>query len=222
MLKNPRIFLRFNTLVLLLVILTTGHSFAQQSTTVANEIRSFKASYVADRGMMLTWESKYNDTTAYTIIERSLDGLNFEKLGELAENNTQTNYRYIDRNPVKDVSYYRLQVIDYDGNIYTSALISSYIPTHGKPELVLYPMPVGNAQTLNLNFQGVEESFKAQVYITDQTGRQVMSKEMNINAMQTQSELALEGMLPSGNYQITVQAHSGQNFRIGKLLQIIN
>jgi hypothetical protein len=210
------------TLLLLQGLFMANFAFAQQSTTVANEVRSFKAQYLPDRGMELTWSTKFNDTTAYTSIERSIDGLHFEKIGEVLINNTKTNYRFIDRSPVKDVSYYRLEVTDYDGNSFHSALISTYIPTYGKPELVLYPMPVGNAQTLNLNFQGVEKNFKAQVTITDQTGRQVLNQEMNINALQTQSELNLNGLLPPGNYQITVLAHSGQSFKIGKLLQIIN
>lgn len=184
-------------------------------------IRNLSLQYVQDRGVIVNWASKFNDTTSYFIVERSVDGRNFEQLGELASVNTRTSFKYIDRKPYTDVSYYRIQVIDYDGKSFVSSLVSLYIPTYGNPELVLYPMPVGNSNTLNLNFQGVEKDFKAMVSITDHFGREVLRKEINIDSMNSQGAVELNGILSAGNYQMTILGHSGQNFKIGKLLQIV-
>lgn len=184
-------------------------------------IRNLTIQHVKDRGAIISWASKYNDTTSFFIVERSIDGQNFEKLGEVASVNTQTSFKFIDRKPYTDVSYYRIQVVDYDGKTFTSSLVSLYIPVHGNPELVLYPMPVGNSNTLNLNFQGVEKDFKALVLITDHFGREVLSKEIQIDSFNSISAVDLNGILSAGNYQMTVLGHSGQNFKIGKLLQIV-
>lgn len=203
----------------LLVIFISLHTLSAQ----ANDpyIKDLSVQHVQDRGVIVSWAATFNDTTSYFIIERSVDGQNFDKLGEIPSVNTQTSFRFIDRKPYTDISYYRIQVIDYDGNSFVSGLISLYLPTYGNPELVLFPMPVGNANTLNLNFQGVEKDFKANVSITDHFGRQVMSTEISINALNSQSSLDLNGILSAGNYQMTILGHSGQNFKIGKLIQII-
>lgn len=185
-------------------------------------VKNFSGHNVPNRGVVLSWNTKYNDTTAYFIVERSTDGENFEKLGEVSSVNTQTVFKFIDRKPYADVSYYRLQVVDYDGRRFTSALTSTYIPTGRKPELVLYPMPVGNANSLNLNFKGIEKEFKAMVTITDQFGRQVLTQEIVVSSFNNQKTLDFKGELPAGNYQMTILGHSGESFRIGKLLQIVN
>ena len=203
---------------MVILILSFNTLSAQQNDPF---IRTFSAQNVQERGVVLNWSSRYNDTTAFYIVERSLDGQNFEKLGEVTSINTQTSFKFIDRKPYSEVSYYRLQVIDYDGNAYTSNLVSLYIPSQGKPALVLYPMPVGNANTLNLNFQGIQKNTKAIITITDHFGRQVLSKEIDVNSLNSHNEIELNGLLSPGNYQMTVLGHSGQSFKIGKLLQIV-
>lgn len=184
-------------------------------------IKSLNAQYLADRGVQLSWTTKYNDTIAHFLIERSLDGQHFEEMDQVASVNTKTTFKFIDYKPYAEVSYYRIKVIDYDNNIYTSSLVSVYVTGSGKPELVLYPMPVGNANTLNLDFNGIEKEFTVLVTITDQFGRKVYVKEIEVNSLNGQSALDLNGTLSAGNYQMTVLAHSGQNFKIGKLLQIV-
>lgn len=196
--------------------------YAQNKANNVNEIKSIEAAYLNGRGVQLKWTTKYNDTTDYFVVERSLDGINFESLTEASFSNTETDHKFIDRNPFKGVSYYRLQVIDYDGEAHFSKVVSIYIEGNGKPELVLYPMPVGNAETLNLSFLGVEQSFKAMVYVTDQTGRRIISKELQITSLQSASELDLNEKLSPGNYQLTIVAHTGLDFRIGRLLQILD
>jgi hypothetical protein len=195
--------------------------FAQDKAYSANEIQSFEAVYIPERGVQLNWASKYNDTTDFYIVERSLDGLNFETLAEVQSANTRTNHKYIDRNPYKEVSYYRLKVVDYDGRTFVSNLISTYIRSLEKPELVLYPMPVGKSQTLSLRFQGIEQSCKALVQVTDHAGRKVISREVELGNFQNKSELSLNSELAPGNYQITVVGYAGASFKIGKLLQIV-
>lgn len=206
---------------MILFLLSASTLFAQDKAYSANEIQSFEANYIPNRGVQLNWASKFNDTTAYFVVERSIDGMNFDVLAEVKANNTRTNHKYMDRNPIQEVSYYRLKVIDYDGNAFTSNVISTYIRSQGKPELVLYPMPVGNSETLSLRFQGLEHNCKALVQVTDHSGRRVISKEVELSNFQNISELNFEGELSPGNYQITVVGYAGASFKIGKLLQIV-
>lgn len=220
MLSNAKIW-NVRILGMLLLLFVSSSLFAQEIINRANEIQFFEAKHIPGRGIQLDWASKYNDTTAYFVVERSLDGMNFEILGEVKATNTRTNHKFIDRTPYRDVSYYRLQVIDYDGKVFVSNLISAYIPNQGQPELVLYPMPVGNNETLSLRFQGVEQTCKVYVQVTDQNGRKVLSREAEISSFQNISELKFEGELAPGSYQVTVVGHSGASFKIGKHLQIV-
>lgn len=206
---------------ILFFLFATSPVVAQDKAYSANEIQSFEAIHIPGRGVQISWGSQYNDTTAYFLIERSLDGLNFDFLAEVKVVNTKTTHKFIDRNPYKEVSYYRLKVIDYDGKSFESNLISVYIQSHGQPELVLYPMPVGNSETLSLSFQGLEQNCKAFVQITDHSGRKVISREVELNNFQNKSELTFDGELAPGNYQITVVGYGGASFKIGKLLQIV-
>lgn len=206
---------------LIILFLSATALYAQDQANNVNEIKSVEAIYLNGRGVQFSWTTKYNDTTDYYIVERSLDGITFEILAETSSSNTQTDHKFIDRNPFRGVSYYRLQVIDYDGEVHISKVVSLYIEGNRNPELVLYPMPVGNAEILNLSFLGVEQSFKAMVYVTDQTGRRVISQEMEISSLHTAAELDLQEKLSPGNYQLTIVAHTGLDFRVGKLLQIM-
>ncbi len=207
-----------NILGILILFLAVISVSAQD---VNSYIKNLSAVNIPDRGVQISWNTKYNDTTSFFVVERSIDGENFERIGEVSSVNTKTFFKFIDRKPYADVSYYRLKVVDYDGKTFITSLTSTFIPSQGKPELVLYPMPVGNANSLNLNFQGVEKDCKATVTITDQFGRQVLSRELNVNSLQARNSLELNGDLPAGNYQMTVMGHSGQSFKIGKLLQIV-
>jgi hypothetical protein len=67
----------------------------------------------------LTWSCATETNNDYFVIERSIDGMNFDEVARIdgAGNSTQqTNYSYSDESFVKDtINYYRLKQVDYNG-----------------------------------------------------------------------------------------------------------
>jgi len=77
-----------------------------------------------DKNALITWESiaEY-DLQAY-VVEHSNDGFNFDEVAELKPFNLNEleKYEVVDLNPSAGLHYYRLKIIDYNGQITYSAV----------------------------------------------------------------------------------------------------
>lgn len=68
--------------------------------------------------VVIEWSTLSQVNNDYFTIERSIDVENWEEVKEIpgaGNNNTQMDYHFIDPNPYRGVSYYRLKQTDYDG-----------------------------------------------------------------------------------------------------------
>jgi hypothetical protein len=134
----------------------------------------FKAKLNNDNQVKLSWQTKNEVNLSHFDIQRSKDGINFEPIGTTNSRggNTTTDYEYYDRNPLSDVSYYRLSEVDKDGKTETSNTES--ISMKSFYALNLYPNPsskevfVKMENTDNVNIRvfsliGQEMSIKQEV-----------------------------------------------------------
>ena len=65
----------------------------------------------------LTWKTDYEFNNDHFDVERSVDGLRFDKIGEIAaiaERSTIKSYQFKDINPQEGINYYRLKQVDFD------------------------------------------------------------------------------------------------------------
>jgi Calcineurin-like phosphoesterase/Secretion system C-terminal sorting domain len=92
---------------------------------------------------LLKWTSSTEINTSYFDIERSVDGVEFAKIGEvkaMGNSASSINYSFIDKSPVYGINYYRLKEWDADGKFNISNIIS--IDHQQKnTEVVVYPNP---------------------------------------------------------------------------------
>jgi len=68
----------------------------------------------------LSWQTATEQNSDRFDIERSMDGLHFEKIGSVkaAGNSTaHINYNYFDPGPKKEINYYRLKEVDIDNSL---------------------------------------------------------------------------------------------------------
>jgi hypothetical protein len=75
----------------------------------------------------VSWSTASETNNNYFTVERSADGINFEPLGNVkgaGNSNTVLLYGYIDDNPVKGVSYYRIKQTDFNGNFKYSKTVT--------------------------------------------------------------------------------------------------
>jgi hypothetical protein len=132
---------------------------------------------------LLNWKSAFEQNTSYFEIERSTDGRNFAKAGNVnaAGNSAVTKqYTFTDRNITTlktSVIYYRLKMMDMDGKFSYSKIIA--ININSKAAVVmLYPNPVRENVTLMIS---VTKKENISYSIIDQNGRAVQKKNALVN-----------------------------------------
>lgn len=91
----------------------------------------------------LTWGTETEDNTAYFNIERSRDGFNFEKIGQVnaqGQSIQTAHYTFDDVNPFEGANYYRLELVDLDGTSTYSNIVLLSIE-QGDLAYNFYPNP---------------------------------------------------------------------------------
>lgn len=76
----------------------------------------------------LYWETASEQNSNYFTIERSQEGMTFESIGTVnAKGNSdqQQFYQFTDLQPLSGISYYRLKMVDLNGSIRYSSIVSS-------------------------------------------------------------------------------------------------
>jgi len=131
----------------------------------------FNASAVNDN-IHLMWSTAMESNNKGFIIERSADGLTFERIdfvNSKAENGNATvqiEYTYIDKNPLPGKNYYRLQQIDKNGmHVYSD---SRMVNEKKLNSITIYPNP-SSGYIMIKGLEGTER-----VKIVDVLGREVM------------------------------------------------
>jgi hypothetical protein len=126
--------------------------------------------------VLLNWYATRETNFKEYDVERSIDGINFNKIGEIAGRNLAS-YAFDDNNlPNSSIVYYRLKMIDIDGKFKYSKIIAVRLNNNFSNALV-YPNPTTDALTIKL-FEQLESNSILQV--TDVTGRKV--KQMNLRS----------------------------------------
>ena len=126
--------------------------------------------YNTERGNLLTWVTAAEPQNKGFDIERSTDGIRFEKIGFVpvagATNNTQS-YSFTDKTPIVGVSYYRLKQIDLGGQFEYSKVIS--IRQEGKNGISVFPNPGKGLFTI----KGLTNLETEQLVVTNSIGQTV-------------------------------------------------
>ena len=172
--------------------------------TLPVELLSFEA--VADgREVTLNWQTATELNNDYFTVERSSDGINFERIGKVMGNGTtkeSKSYTFKDRAPLPGMGYYRLSQTDYDGGhevLGTRAV--NFLP--GESGLSAYPNPLYD-DVLTLRISGLEANREALIRIIDPAGRTVYQENLDTGNGHLIRELNLEGRLERGMYMINV------------------
>jgi len=79
-------------------------------------------------GIMLTWSTANEDGNSMFIIEKSIDGVEFSKIGSLdgaGNSNKSKQYNFLDLMANNKTSFYRLKQIDFDGTSSFSDILAT-------------------------------------------------------------------------------------------------
>jgi hypothetical protein len=131
-----------------------------------------------DDGNLLSWSTASERGTDRFIVLRGLGPDHFDPIGSVqaaGESSQMLGYRFLDNNAPDGLSYYRLRVMDLDGNEALSPIIS--VLRQGG-EIVLYPVPVKNE--LRWSLTGNEPS---RALVLDALGRVVIDAGVTGNSL---------------------------------------
>lgn len=119
--------------------------------TLPVELSEFEAKLDSKNHVLLNWTTMSESDNDYFIIEKSIDGENFEEIGLLdgsGNSSAELDYNYIDREPFPGVNYYRLKQVDFNGDFSHSFIAPVYFKLNLSSEFTLFPNPVISMVTL--------------------------------------------------------------------------
>lgn len=159
-----------------------------------------------DQSELLEWQTASEQNNNLFEIQRSIDGTNFEKIGEhqsKADNQGNSNalldYVYLDSKPVNGFSYYRLKQIDYNNQYKYSQIVSVNFETANNVSFVIYPNP--NKGEFSVDFKGIENNHEISVTLVDLTGRILYVTDVYPKSIINGSfKISPDIYLPSGKY----------------------
>jgi hypothetical protein len=162
----------------------------------------FQAIKTDEQAVKLDWITSSEKSSSHFEIERSINGILFEKIGQVdAKGNTQAlqSYQYLDRLPLNDWNYYRLKMVDLDGTFAYSPIRAVKIEV-AIQKINVYPVPFENTFQLD-----VESAWKEayQVVLRDEVGKVVYNAPKNKQAQKITEAIALP-TLPTGVYFVEI------------------
>jgi len=167
--------------------------------------------------VVLDWSTETEINNDYFVVERSLDGSNFERIGKVkgaGSINTPQTYELIDPNPANGTNYYRLVQFDYNGSF---EMLERVIAVDYNPEqqvVSVQPNP-SQGNHIQLVYES-KHSGNLEVQIFDITGKLLMDFDFNTSAKRDIFDISLSN-ISKGVYVIkTTGGGNSQSLRFIK------
>lgn len=193
-----------------LLLLITGTASAQNDSLVSN---NHPNNYIASATLgqltggyssgyvQLQWTTSNEVDMKHFEVERSTDGTNFRKIGQLlakGDNNITTEYTYLDILAEKGSNFYRLVIVDKDGNFSYSKVITIGVEK-GISLFVVYPNPFGKRVQVKFNSDGPDQ---ATMKIIDNNGKVIATQTDPVQAGENRLTIRNVDNLPGGIYYL--------------------
>ena len=155
--------------------------------------------------IMLEWATENEIQLNKFEIERSTDGYTFSKLGQKSATgniSVSRTYSFVDINPIYSVCYYRLKLIDNNGQYrYSNTIVFKRTPASGVLISSISPNPFKSAITVSLF---VENAPAITLQLFDLTGKMISTK--NIQVKQGDNNIIFDGLdnLSEGIYLVRI------------------
>ena len=155
--------------------------------TVLNvELLDFQA-INKDKSVQLAWKTATETNFSHFDIERSEDSKIFDAMGQTKAKGTNSTYNFDDNDPLSILTYYRLKMVDFDGQYHYSKVVSI---ERGKGSSIrVFPNPIQNALSIDIH----SDAKKIAVEVFDILGRSIFKQNtegsnlLTINTLKWQS-----------------------------------
>lgn len=167
-----------------------------------------------DKVIQLNWATASELNNMRFDIERSTDGINFEKIGEVAGKGNYkgtSNYSFDDTHAVAgEIYYYRLKQVDLNGGSTYSKIRSAILNPDDKLMISQFmPNPARNNTAINILSDGVLDMH---VRIITLEGRLVKDDTYPVKKGESKINLDIK-LLPRGIYMVVFNSSQGTEIR---------
>lgn len=174
-------------------------SFATTSTILPVTLVNWSGSELSDDQAKLSWQTTDAVNFDHFILQRSTDGEGFQDVHTIpasGNNSPQQDYTYTDQYGYNGTVYYRLEMVDKDGAINYSRIIS--LSLHNTQSIRIYPTVVENNSLFVESFQSVAN---ARLELFNMSGSKINEKDWAVlDGRQQVSVSGHGGSLPAGAY----------------------
>ena len=196
----------------------TGLITVMGNTSLPVQLISLTATPIDNSYVKLNWATASESNNSGFDIERSVNGIDFEKVGFVQGHGTtssQNDYQYPDQSADPNITYYyRLRQIDIDGKYTFSKIVSALlIGHHGFIMDNLKPNPASSLVTVNTV---ATEAQDATVSLVDMLGRVLIEQSWQMGPGLNGTQLDVSKLAP-GTYTVSV---SGGSYHFSKTLVI--
>ncbi|MEM8889653.1 MAG: PA14 domain-containing protein, partial [Bacteroidota bacterium] len=157
------------------------------------ELLDFRASLEEDR-VKLNWETVLEENVDRFIVERSLDGEDFEAIlsEQAAGNSTELRtYESFDENPGIGVNYYRIKSLDFDGKFEYSKTVEVTLESPAFSSI--HPNPLSPEEELILE---IKNEVSAKAILRDLKGRIIRQQKINGSSSIQEIAFKLDALAP--------------------------
>jgi len=187
--------------------------------TLPVNLLTFSGSLQTDNTALLKWETANETNTSEFILERSLDGHNFQQIGTVAaigNSGINNKYSFIDDNASRQSSsvvYYQLKMVDNDGSYTFSDIVTITLPLITS-KVSLFPNPA--ARQVNVTITTAIDG-KVKWQLIDNAGR--ILNHSSIAAKKGNNNIVINlNRLSTGTYFLIVSgADIDQKVKLEKL-----
>ncbi len=165
----------------------------------------------ANSGVVLNWKITASSNPEKFIVEKSNDGISFKSIHE-TKATFLLNYETVDAGMLQNNNFYRLKMVDKNGNISYSGIIIVQQQIIKKSTLLIYPNPVKD----NINVNIVDEDNlpkKATLLIFNLLGEVIYQQNVFTNSTSTINVKSFK----SGNYLLKL-IHSNKSSETVKFI----
>ncbi len=168
-----------------------------------------------EKNNQLSWVTASEQNTELFAIQRSTDGVNWQSIGRTAANGfaaAQQSYEFVDETPLAK-GFYRLEVLDYDGSLQYSNVLTLERDQDGFRLTNVFPNPTSDMVTVQFK---QERNDRISLRLTDMLGRVVLADAFDAADGTNDYQLDLS-QLAEGLYFL--QLDNGQNQLTQRLMK---
>ena len=167
-------------------------------------INQFNGNY-SDGLIQLGWSTYSEINIDHFDVERSTDGINFRQIGKVitvsGQLNSNINYTYLDITAQRGTNYYRLAMVDNQGNYSYSKAIMVNVDIKGISVMIVYPNPFSRRVQIRVNADKAE---KVAINIINSNGVLMSTQAANTLIGDNNISINKVDALPNGVYYIEV------------------